>query len=500
MKATSKKLILALIGLAVIGLQSLGAMPQYTDKETAMALAKILDKGMFDRYTIASTYVQNASLKDYYISVILSNGVSHKWTIDQVYRWTRDDKLHLSDNRSLIFLDPNSTTFVVLDKNDFHRQALKANVYVKVFGGGDPLEGREFRFHIKSFNLISPNENAFGRDNSGSKYRYIVDLYNGMKELLTFEDAYRLLKNNQLLVEKQTKLTTFGRAYHVTKLLPYPKGPHENGVAQFGVEIQFDDNIQLQGDQFPVEVYEAFQKDPETGASNRKFVMDITIPNSEQLMEVKSIESLEYLHNVHIAPSTLYEKRLYLRASFNPGVLDLPPVVYKNSDNSVYVNFFSMLDQSVLSRGMLLSDNDLVKRQQATKREIVVKKAIKRDSDYGRAYIAAMETQKQSMAIKDPKTRIDKLLEGIKQFEEAALYAETDNQLYTALNKRNELRENVILLTLEMVKLALSKQDLGGANARLMMDQLDLAESFTDEGQVLRNIEALREQLIAIQK
>ena len=36
--------------------------PKYTDKENALNLASILDKGMFGRYTISSAYVQNDNI------------------------------------------------------------------------------------------------------------------------------------------------------------------------------------------------------------------------------------------------------------------------------------------------------------------------------------------------------------------------------------------------------------------------------------------------------
>ncbi len=500
MKNSIKQIFLASLALVALGLGGLNAMPKYTDKQTAIALAKVLDKGSFGRYTVASTYVQNASNKDYYISVILSNGESQKWNLKQIYKWSRDDKLTLSNNRTLLFLDPKDSRFVILDKNEFHRQALKANVYIKTFGPGDPLEGRQFRFHIKAFNLISPRETAFGRNKMGSKYRYIIDLYNGTKELLTFEDAYHIMKNNLLKVEKQSKQTTFGRAYHVTKILAYPKGKIENGVAQFGVEVQFDQNIQLTGEQFPMEIYEDVTYNPRTKRREARFVMDLTIPNAEKLAEVAPIHSLEYLYNIRIAKSTKYPKRLYLRANFNPEFLDIPPVVYKNSDNSVYINFFTMLDQSVLTRSTLLHKKKLERVKKKTKRAIRVKKEIKRDSDYGRAFVAALESQKQVQIIQGTPAKVEKLLEGIRQFEEAALYAETDQQLYASLNKRNELREKVILLTLEEVEETLGQPDLDNNKVKVLLDQLDLAESFSGNEQSLRNIVELREKLIALQK
>jgi len=256
--------------------------PKYTDKETALELAKILDKGTFGRYTISSAYVQNDNISDYYISVILSDGSAQKWYINQIYKWSRDDKLLLSGNRALLFLDPTDSHFVVLEKNKFHRMALQANVYVKVFKAGDPLEGRKFKFHIKTFSLISPTETAFGRDENGSKYRYIIDLYNGTREILTYEDVYRILGNGYLLSEKNGVGQVFKHAYHVTKIVPHPKGDAVDGVSQFGVEVRFDQPVLLDGSQFPYEIYEKKRYAKKKKDRKTDFVIDFTIPNSEK--------------------------------------------------------------------------------------------------------------------------------------------------------------------------------------------------------------------------
>jgi len=495
-----RKTWLSLLVAALMSLGSAFAMPRYTDKENALALARVLDKGTFGRYTVSSTYVQNVSSKDYYVSVILSDGSSQKWYIDQIYQWAREDKLLLSNNRSLLFLDSRDTRFVVLDKNLFHRQALQANVYVKSHETGDPLEGQKFRFQIKSFNLISPHETAFGRDPMGSKYRYFVDLMNGTSELLTYEQAYELMKNNNLLTVKDLNEEVLGRAYQVTKVIPVPKGQVEDGVAQFGLEVQFDTAIQLNGDNFPIEIYERQLYNERTKQYTKEFVMDITIPNSEKTDMIRPIPSLEYLNNIEVVKNSKYPKRTFLRSSFNPNVLDIPPVIYKNSDNSVYINFFSLIDQSVISRGMLLDEKERTAEERKTYRTIRVKKAIKSDSDYGRAFIAGLETQKAAMVIKDEQTKIEKLLDAIRQFEESALYAESDAQLYNALTKRNQLRENVITLTMEFIEARLRQPNFGGSNAKTMLDQLDRAESFTGNTEVLKSIEQLREKLIAAQE
>jgi hypothetical protein len=475
------------------------AVPKYTDKETALKLAKTLDKGTFGRYTISSAYVQNDNVSEYYISVILSDGSAHKWYINQVYKWSREDKLQLENNRTLLFLDPKDTSFVVLDKNRFHRLALKSNIFVKSFPEGDPLTGKQFRFFVKTFSLISPTETAFGRDNTGSKYRYIIDLYNGMRELITYEGAFGIMTNALLMAEKKPMSPTFKHAYNVTKVVAHPKKPAENGVSQFGIEIQFDRPILLVGEHFPYQMYERKRYDRRKKKSKKEFILDITIPNSEKKFEIKGIDHLEYLQNIAIVKDPKHSKRLMLRASFNPTVMDIPPTIYKNSDNSVYVNFFNFIDQTILSRGMLLEAQKRRDQEQKSIQKIKVTKAIKRDSDYGRAFIAGTESHKEAQTIRAPLERMNKLLAGIKQFEEAALYAEKDAQLYNALKKRNQLRETVIVLSLDYIRDRLTKENLGGENPQRMISLLDQAESFTSRQQVLRDIGSLREKVMAVQ-
>jgi len=476
------------------------AVPQYTDKETALELARILDKGTFDRYTISSTYVQNDNINDYYISVILSDGSSQKWYIDQVYKWSRDDKLRLSNNKSILFIDNNDSRFVVLDKNEFHRLALKANIYVKEYPAGDPLENSQFRFRIKSFNLINPGETAFGRDETGSKYRYIIDLFNGINELLTYEDAYRLMKNKLIMYEPKMTAPTFERAYYVTKIMAHEQSAPNDGVSHFGIEIQFDQPIQMTGEHFPFEIYERTQYDARTKKKKEEFVLDITIPNSEKKYEVTSIENLEYLYNVKIVKNPKYPKRLLLRASFNPTVMDIPPVVYKNSDNSVFVSFFNLIDQTVLSRGMLLEAKKREEAEAMSTKDIRITKAIKKDSDFGRAFIKAAGAAKEAEGVTDVKLKQEKLLNGINLFEEAALYAESDDQLFNALNSRNQLRESFIGSVFDMVNTKLGTQNLDSGMISELMRALDQAEAFSGNQQILAKIDALREKVVAKQQ
>ncbi len=475
------------------------AVPKYTDKVTALKLAKILDNGTFGRYTITSTYVQNEDVSSYYISVILSDGSAKRWYIDQIYKWARDDKLSLSDNQALLFLNPYDSHFVVLNKNNFHRMALKANVFLKEYPIGDPLHGKQFRFRIKTFSLISPTETAFGRDKNGSKYRYIIDLFNGTREMLTYENAYRVEKSNRLVEEKRFSNETFERAYHVTRILPHSKQPSEDGVSQFGVEVQFNQPIKLEGEHFPYSIYERTQYMKRQEKFKKDFILDITIPNSEEKFDVKVIKNLEYLHNIEVVKDPVFPKRMILRAAFNPSVMDIPPIIYKNGQNSIYVNFFNLVDQSVLSRGMLLETKKRKEAEQKSFKKIRISKVIKKESEYNRAYILATETHKESQTIKETIPKIQRLLDSIKQFEEAALLAEKDSQLYSALMQRNKLRNSVIVLLLEYVKNNLASETIQASDVDQLSGMLDQAESFTRNQQVLKNIERMRERLNSIQ-
>jgi hypothetical protein len=477
----------------------LAAVPKYTDKETALRLARELDEGTFGRYTITSTYVQNDDINNYYISVILSDGSAKKWYIDEIYKWSRDDRLMLNGNKALLFLDPQDSAFQILDKNEFHKLALQANIFVKVFEPGDPLFGKEFRFKIKNFSLISPDETAFGRNETGSKYRYIIDLFNGNRELLTYEDAYRTQEDKALLNEETYSNITFEKAYHITRILPRTKGPSENGVSQFGIEVQFNQAIDLLGQHFPFVIYEKETLDARTKKHRREFFIDFTVPNSEERFEVKPIKNLEYLYDIQVVKDPKYPRRLILRAAFNPSVIDIPPLAYKNGENSVFINFFNLVDQSVLSRGMLLEAQQRKEAEQSSLKEIKIEKVIQKDSDYSRTFISATEMFKESQAIKETLPKLQKLITSIKQFEKAALLASEDSQLYAALLQRNKLRNNVIVLSLDYVNERLASETVQTVEVAELVGMLDQAESFSRNQQVIKNIELLREKLNSIQ-
>ena len=258
-------------------------------------------------------------------------------------------------------------------------------------------------------------------------------------------------------------------------------------------------SIQINGDHFPYEIYERVQYNKRTKAKKQEFILDITLPNSEKKFEIAPIANLEYLYNISVVKNPKYSKRVLLRASFNPTVMDLPPVIYKNSDNSVFVSFFNLMDQTVLSRGMLLEAKKREEAEQSSAKDIRITKAIKKDSDFGRAFINAANAAKESDGITDLKLKQEKLIAGIKLFEEAALYAETDDQLFSALTSRNQLRETYIAAAIKVVTNKLGMDTLNNSEVSDVMLTLDQAEAFTGNQQLLKKIDKLREKVIAKQ-
>ncbi|MDH5560061.1 MAG: hypothetical protein OEY59_04315 [Deltaproteobacteria bacterium] len=481
----------------LLGANTTLAFPKYTDSQTAMELAKMLDGGSFGRLKIASTYVQNDSHDKYFISVILSDGSAHKWYLNEIYKWTRDDKIKLKDNKALLFLEADETDFVPLDKNKFHKIALEADVFIKTFKGKDPLSGQQFRYKVKTFNLIAPHETFFGRDKTGSKYRYILDLFNGTTELLTYEDAYEIMQNGYLLDEAESKQPTLTKAYKVEMIKPNARGFDNNGVSQFGIEVFFDQDIILGDGHFPFEIYEKKTYNKRTKRTTKDFVIDITIPNSELgSSKISGIESLKYLHDIKVVKNTKYPKRLFLRTAFNPIVMDLPPVIYKNRSNSIYVTFFDRIDQSIESDVSLKTENILLREEKESEKIIEVKKKIEdEDPEYRKAYQEATSLKNQADSIKGNIPQINKMLESVKKFEEAALYAKTDSQLYNALGDRNRLRDEIINLTVNHIVDKLSKDKPEVAEINEMKDLLNQADSFTGKNDKLKQIDQLRKKL-----
>lgn len=472
----------------------LQAIPKYTDKANALNLAKVLDKGYFKNLRISSTYVLNDSAVNYYISVILSDGSAHKWYINQIFDWSRSDQLRLTGNRNLVFLQRDSTQFKILPKNLFHRTALQAKVFVKTFGQDDPLSGQKIHFRIKAFNLISPKEKGYGVDKNGDPYRYILDLLNGTRELLTFKDAYILLTQNRLLPDDVETVPTQEKAYHLTRLVAHAKKASENTLSQFGIEMVFDKSMTMEPEHFPIEIYEKTLVDRRHKKRMQQFFMDITIPNAEKKFEIKPIGSHEYLHHIHVTKDTRYPKRLLLRASFNPNVMNIAPVISKVSDRSVYISLFHSVDQTIYNRKMLLEESKRRAQEKASEQKITVSPRLNTNSDYGKAFLTAVDTMNSAIEKQDSDQKIDQFIQSMKQFESAGLMAENDQQLLSALEQRNTARTSALNHIFEMVESHIAK-NTAGENRSMLLNRIDQAETLTQDKKQLAKLDELRKKV-----
>lgn len=465
------------------------AFPKYTDKATILKLAKALDKGMLGKLKITSTYFKNDSPDHYYISAILSDGSTHNWSIDQIYEWTKNEKLKLQDNQILIFPYTNSPSFYILEKNKFHHLALRAKVFVKSYQGSDPLSGNVFRYQIKSFNLIAPTENAFGKNKKGYRYHYVLLLENRTRELLTYPDAYHIMKSKGL--EITSTKPVLRKAYHVSKIIPNIKSTPQNGISQFGVNIVFNKPILFGKNHFPIEFYEKSVIDRKNRSTKQQFMIDITLPNSEKKFEIHSIKNLEYLQNIHIAKDYRFPKRLLLRASFKPDVVNIPPVVTKTGDRTITVTFFHMIDQTVYSRQMLLNEKQRQQQIRLSEKRVKVSK-VNRNSQYGKFFIAGVDLLNGAKTVNDLAQLIDKLLKSIQNFEKAGLFSKNDHELLQALKQRNEIRKTVVSKTLILVRKKIGQE---GINKAQLIQRLEKAESFTQNEKILAQIEELKLKL-----
>ena len=304
------------------------AMPEYTNRENALRLAKVIDKGFFQQKRIASTFVKNKMPHEYYLQVILDDGSSHEWKINRIYEWSLNDTLLLSKNRVLIFPDSESANFEVLDKKIFYRRALAAYAFQKDYPNHDLLVGQSMTFAIRKFGIIKPNvEGFYQTDSQGHRYRYTFDFKNGIREVLTYLDAYRLLENGLLLDAVEHTEKVMERPFQAVGLSVFPKKLEDDmrNIWRFAVGVEFQNQISLKPENIPFQVVEENERVPQTGERQTKFFVQVMIPNSQISHEPEQIRSLEYLRNVQLVADTAHQNRVFLRAELNPEIFELRP-------------------------------------------------------------------------------------------------------------------------------------------------------------------------------
>ncbi|HKI98442.1 MAG TPA: hypothetical protein VKB51_08230 [bacterium] len=437
---------LLLLALLIGGAAAAMAAPRFTNKDTALELAKVLDKGVFRGKLISSTFVQSPEVGDYQIKVVLDDGTELNWNIDQVRLWSQDDSITLQKNRVLVFPSLETNEFGILDKNEFTRKALRARVYAKYYSGSDVLAGQVIDFAIRRFNLVDLLKLHPGRDELGNQYHYVLDFETGQREFLSYLDAWRTLNRNGLLDEPGTE-PVMHDTYKLESLKTIPLHRIvENGTGTFGVEMQFDRPVQLRPGHYPFRLYERKPGKTSTPLDNN-FVLEITAPNAVMTQPVNRFDALEFLNEIHAVPDGEHQNRVLLRAMIAPEVLTQPPEVAVTGRN-VSVVFTKVEDQSVFDR-KALHEAELKRKQERLLAPTLTPPEVEQRRLYRQHMETGLGQMDKARAQSDLTARYEIMLASLANFREAAIQASSDLQLEEALRQRNYLIERLPGLILE---------------------------------------------------
>ena len=410
------------------------AVSKYTDKENALNLAEALDKGIYRNRLVTATFIQSVGKGQYFIKAVLDNGAEHNWNLRRIRALSKNDAIVLSRNRALVFLTDNSNEFAVLDKTRFSQLALIANVYVKRYKSSDVLAGKKIAFGIQRFNLVRLLGVRPGQDEKGYPHRYVLDLENGQREKLSYLDAYYTLHENGLLQDGAGVGAVMRRPYRIEKITPIHLKPlGASGTGKFGVELTFDRPIDLSAGFFPFRFFE--NGGGSLGTSGAKFVVEVTAPNAVLGRRVKTINSLEYLRNIHVVPDGRNPVRIILRAVVTPAVINFPPEV-EVSGSTVRVSFTKVMDQTVYDRQTLARKALRVRQDRLLHRTLTPEEAEMR-----RRYEGFMDSGNENLHVarrsKSFQHRYDAYQKAQEDYQNAAANATHDLSLEDALRARN---------------------------------------------------------------
>ena len=154
-----------------------------------------------------------------------------------------------------------------------------------------------------------------------------------------------------------------------------------------------------------------------------------------------------------------------------------------------------MVDQTVHSRKTTLHKK---KRKSAVKKsEVKVKvvPGINRETEYGRAYLDAIDILNQANQAKGSVERVEKYLESALKFEQAALYAEDDSKLLEVLKQRNMLHAKAVKSSIKLVNEKISSSKVA-ENLSELLGLLEKAETLTHSKKLLNQITSLRDSLV----
>ena len=416
--------------------QGLSAFPQFTSRENAIRLADVLDKGHFRGSQITSVFVKNQGEEEYYLQAILDEGSSRRWTMDSIHDWAKKDDLLLAGNRALIFPVPGSTEFDVLEKNSFYRTVLKASVFNKTYGPHDPLEGRSLLLSIRKFGMLdSADEDEYSIDETGHRYRYVLELENGTREFLTYPEAYRLFKSGTFIRKPDPEAVVHRSPFQVRELKKVERRLEDElrNIWSFGVEVFFDRPVTLKPSQIGYQVVEQYLRNPLTGKKSNQFFIHVIFPNTLKNREIPGFEILEYLRFVQVVSDVEHQRRVILRAQVKPEALELPPFMEVTDRNSVIVYFFTVTDQSIAS----LQDYLQTKVHLPMPRTLISAEGPR--TAFEKEYLKAVELISSAQRQETDHLKVEDYLGALEALHNASLQAENDVQISHSLKQRDVL-------------------------------------------------------------
>lgn len=487
---------LILLCLVALSPQALWAFPEYTSKLNAIRLAEALDKGLYRDLRISSVFVKNRTNDEHFLQAVLEDGSSQEWKLNQIYEWTLTDQLQLTGNRVLIFPSAESTDFGILDKNEFYRLVLTSEAYIKTFGEHDLLEGKQMTFGIRRFRMLHPGEEEqFNTDEQGNRFRYVLELDNGGREIFTYLDAYELMNSGAFIQQPLEDDVVLSQPFLVRELVALPRQVEDElrNIWRFGVEIIFDQNVTLTPDLIPFQIVEQNLRDPETGLRKNQFFIHVMIPNAEKIREVPGFRTLEYLQHVEVVTDVEHQQRLFLRAQITPQIFELPPYVEVTSNNSVVVNFFTVTDQSVTRRQQFLDSRVPIAGLQSALF------SYPEETEFERHYLQAVEQIRSAQRQANAHLKIETYLNALDSLQEAALNAQNDQEIAQALLQRDTLLKTLpdliiantqrkILESTQMEQDSLQMEE----TRRQLLSHLDRAAEFAPQREQQQKIASLR--------
>jgi len=439
------------------------AFPEYTSRHKALKLAAVLDHGYFKSIKISSVFVKNRGRDDFYLQAILDDGSSRKWLLDRIREWTQTDELILSDNRALVFPSAESTDFGVLKKNDFYRSVLNATAFVKIYGRHDVLEAKSLVLGVRRFRILEPEDSKFLiTDKLGDRYRYVLELENGTREYLTYNDAFALLRRTAFLAEVPENVKVLRKTFKVIELKKIPLQIEDElrEIWRFGIEVVFDGPIETSTDRFPYQVVELKLKDPETGRYKSQFFLQIIFPNSEKIGQISGFKNHEYLRFVELDTDIEHQKRVILRAMVNPDALNLPPFIEITGRNSIVVNFYSSTDQSLTQPPELLGSRSVADLPRS------VFTLDQQETEFEKNYMEAVAMIREAQTQLNTDDKIETYFKALKSLKQAALSSENDFQIAQSLKQRDLLLLTMPKLIIRNVQMSILAQNLESTGAK----------------------------------